>query len=110
MLGLLIYAIGFFVMGFGEVTSSIFLSVGPTYSFFLGDSSMVIGAFVGVCFLPCLILVLFLVLKYSGDLLCLFLLGSTQVLKEAKVVGASCLVGPGEKLSCFGGIFVSLAQ
>ena len=48
MVGLLTYAIGVFVMDFEEVTFSIFLSVGPTSSFLLGDSSIVIGAFVRV--------------------------------------------------------------
>lgn len=35
-------------MFFGELTSSTFLLVGPTSSFLLGDSSIVIGAFVEV--------------------------------------------------------------
>lgn len=59
VVGLLTYAIRVFVLGFGEEISSIFLSVGPTSSFLLGDSSIVMGTFVGVCGLPCFILVFF---------------------------------------------------
>lgn len=95
-------------MGFGEVTSLIFLLVGTTSPFLLGDSSIVIRAFVVVCGLPCLILVLFLVLQYRGDCLSLFLLGLTMVLKVSKVVVTSCSVGLGEKIAFFGGIYVSM--
>jgi len=90
VVGLLTYAIIFFVVGFGEVTSSIFPPIGPTSSFLLRDYSIVIGTFVGVCSLPCLNLVLFLVLKYGGACLYLFLLCLTGVLKVAKVAATSC--------------------
>jgi len=54
--------------------------------------------------------VLFLVLKYRGDFLYLFLLGLSGVLKVAKVAATSYSVSPGDKLVCFGGIFVSLGS
>lgn len=48
VVGLLTYDIGIFFMDFGEVTSSIFLSTGPTSSFLLQESSIVIRTLVGV--------------------------------------------------------------
>ena len=54
MVGLLTYAIGVFFLGIGEVNSSIFPSVGPTSSFFLGDSSIVMGDLCGCLWPPML--------------------------------------------------------
>ena len=53
-----------FFLVIGGVTSSIFPSLGPISSFFLGDLSITIGICLGVCGFACVILVLFLVLKY----------------------------------------------
>ena len=110
MVGLLTYAIGVYIEGFGEVTSLIFPSIGPTSSLLLGESLIAMGTFVGVCGLPCLILLLFLVLKYRGACLCIFLLCLIGVLKVAKVAATSYSVVPRDKLVCFGGIFVSLGS
>lgn len=50
-----------FVLG---LTSSFFPSLGTISSFFLGNSSIIIGNFVEVCCFSCPILMLFQVLKY----------------------------------------------
>lgn len=64
VVGLLTSVMGDLVFVLGGVTSLIFPSLHPISSFFLGDSSIIIGTLAGVCGFPCLILVLFLVMKY----------------------------------------------
>ena len=44
---------------------------GSIFSYCLGESSITMGTLVGVLGFPCLILVIFLVLKYKGVFLCL---------------------------------------
>ena len=77
VVGLPTYSIGDLVLVLGGVASSIFPSLGPISSFLLGDSSIIIGMFVGAFGFPFLILVLFLVLRYMGPCLDYFLLGLT---------------------------------
>ena len=84
--------------------------MGPTSALFPRDPSIVIGEFVGAFGLYFLILVIFPVLKYMGACLCIFLLGFIGVLKVAKVEATSCSMGPRDKLSCFGGIYISLGS
>lgn len=110
VVGLLTYAIGLFVVVFGEVTSLIFPSFGPTFSLLLGESLILIKTFVGVCVLPFLIPILFLVLKYRGDFLSLFILGLNGVLKVDKFADTPYLVVPRDKHVCFGGISISLGS
>ena len=92
----------------GDLGESCFDIPSPSF-FFRGiafcccfcESSMTIGVLVGVLDLPCIILVLFLVLKYSGFCLCLFAFDFTDVLRAIRAVVASFSVGSGDTLGDF---------
>jgi len=94
VVGLPTNTIGDFILVLAKVTSLIIPSLGPTSSFLLDDSSIIIGTLMGVCAFPYLILVLFLNLKYRGPCLGYLLLNLASVPNASIVAVSSCSISP----------------